>query len=78
MFDKPRPTVAPYKTASNRTGAGRARAFADGVVRATVAPTPRACPFCETEFATAQLEIDENDFMDHVNSCQGFSMSETH
>ena len=71
MFDKPHTPVALYKTAANRTGAGRARTFADGVVRATVAPSTKTCPFCKAEFAAAQLEMDENDFMDHVNSCQG-------
>ena len=73
MFDKPHPPVVTCRSASNRTGAGKARAFADGIVRGTVTPSPRACPFCETEFSTGQLEWDENDFMDHVNSCQGLS-----
>lgn len=77
VFNKPRPPISTYKTAANRTGAGRVRAFPDGVMRATVTPSTRACPFCETEFAAAQLEMDKNDFMDHVNSCQGLSTSAT-
>ena len=76
MFDKPTPPIATYKTGSNRTGLGKARAFADGIVRGTLTPSPRACPFCKTEFAAGQLGRDENEFMDHVHSCQGLSASE--
>ena len=75
VFDKPHPPVATYKSASNRAGAGKARASADGIVRGTVTPSRRACPFCEAEFS--QLGSDESDFMDHVSSCQGLSASGT-
>ena len=75
MFDKPTPPIATFKTGSSRTGLGKARAFADGIVRGTLAPSSRACPFCKADFGP--LGSDESEFMDHVNNCQGLSASET-
>ena len=64
VFNKPLPPST-YKTTA---AVGKARASADGIVKATLAPSVRVCPFCKREFG--QFECSERQFMDHVNNCR--------